>query len=140
MSCNDSHYFIGISLWFLQQFCISFVKSKHMKRNFTNDTNELHRIVNSWIVTVHPSVQWKPICTMCPFLFRVLRTWHPMNSSPGVSGKSKDTYPTGAPIFSGIHVANLLFYFVCIIFWLFVVYICFPCVVFVPGLHSFAVC
>ena len=62
------------------------------------------------------------------------------NDSVGVSRKAENAYPTGAPdpCSHFLVESDLLicfYYFVCMIF--FVVYVSFPCLVFVPGSHSF---
>ena len=66
-----------------------------------------------------------------------------MNNSAGVSRNAETAYPTGVwsmlPVFSRVRVAHVLL-LLCMYdfsyFMFIVVYVCFPCLVFVPGLHS----
>ena len=88
-------------------------------------------ILNSWIVTVYPFAPWKMTCSMChsfSFLFLLHRTWRFMSNSTGVSRKAEDAYSTRAPGLCSQFLVESVF---------FVVYVCFPCLVCVPGLHSF---
>ena len=75
-----------------------------------------------------------------PSLAHIPRTWLFMSNSAGVSRKAEDAYRTGAPGPCSqflVRVAHLLCMYNFSYFLIFVVYACFPCLVFVPGLHSF---
>ena len=102
--------------------------------------------MNSWIATLYPSAPWKLICSTCHcihFLFRLPRTWLFMSNSAGVSRKAEAAYPNDAPSpcsqfsvrFAHLLLLLCMYYFSYLMF--FVVYVCFPCLVLVPGLHSF---
>ena len=104
-------------------------------------------IINSWILTVHPSAPWKLICSTChsfPFLCLLSWTWLFMSNSAGVSRKAEESYPTGAsgPCSEFLMEFELLISFVTL-FVLFQLpyvlccFVCFPCLVFVPRLYSF---
>ena len=106
--------------------------------------------MNSWIVAVYPSAPFKLIFSTrhsFPSLFRLAHTWFFMSNSADVSTKAEDAYPTGAPcpcsqvVFTGVRVPHSCFcYFVCMIIFTLcslLCNVCFPCLVFVPGLHSF---
>ena len=104
-------------------------------------------IMNSWVVTVYSFAPWKLICSTChsfPLLFCLQRAWLFMSNSAGVSIKQGHLpyWCTWSmlQVFSGLRVAHLLlllcmYYFGYFMF--FVVIVWFPCLVFVPGLHSF---
>ena len=106
-------------------------------------------IMNSWIVTVYLSSPRKLICSKYhnfPFLFCMPWTCLLMSNSAGVSRKKQRTltlpvHLVNAPSFFCVaRVAHLLlWFFMCgFSYSMFcVVYVCFPCLVFIPGLHSF---
>ena len=99
-------------------------------------------------VTVYPSAPWKLICSMChssSFIYRGLDfLWTTQQVFPG---KQRSANPTGAPgPCSQLFELELLIYF-CTLYvqqCINLVNLCsllcfvwFPCLVFVPGLHSF---
>ena len=99
-----------------------------------------HELVDSYGVSIYTMKTW----STCPFLFRLPRTWLFMSNSATATWKAEDAYPTGAlgPRSQFLVEYDLLYFllpcmYYFISFMLFVVFVWFPCIVFVPRLHSF---
>ena len=99
-------------------------------------------IIDSWIVTVYLSAK----CHSFPFLFRLPMDLTLYEQLGGCFKKVRGRlayrciWPMLPFFFSGVQVAHLLlllcmYYFSRFMF--FVVLVCFPCLVFIPRLHSF---
>ena len=92
-------------------------------------------IMNSWIVTVYPSATWELICLTChnfPFLYPGLC----MSNLAGVSRKPRGRLPNRCLVHAPRVALLLLFlctYLFLIYFMFFNLYVCFPCLVLVPG-------
>ena len=84
------------------------------------------------------------MCQSFSFLFHLPWTWFFMWNLAGVSWKADDAYPTSAPgpcsqFLVKLVESKLLIMYYFGYFMFFVVCISFPCLAFVPGLHSFVI-